>query len=353
VRTNAFLRRALPIGAALAIGSGAGAAIYAGTTGGSKTTPTTVVASVPAQPAAATTTTLTQLYKNVAPGVVDIVVNTSSGGGFGDQGAQAEGSGFEVDTSGDIVTNQHVVQGATAIKVTFQDGTTAKATLVGTDPSTDIAVIKVDVAASKLSPLTFGSSADVQVGQPVAAIGSPFGLPETLTSGIISALDRTISAPNHFSISGAIQTDAPINHGNSGGPLLNSSGQVIGVNAQIESDSGGNDGVGFAIPSDAVKSVSDTIIAGGKVQHAYLGITISTPTSGAGAQVSSVKAGTPAANAGLKAGDVITAVDGTPVASADDLTAKVSAHQPGDKVTLTITRNGSSQKLDVTLGTHP
>jgi putative serine protease PepD len=352
VRTHAFLRRALPVGAALAIGAGAGAAIYAGSSGGSHQA-ATVIASVPAQPAAVTSTTLTQLYKNVAPGVVDIVVNTSSGGGFGDQGAQAEGSGFEIDNSGDIVTNQHVVDGATSIKVTFQDGKTAKATLVGTDPSTDIAVIKVSVPSSQLHPLTFASSADVQVGQSVAAIGSPFGLPETLTSGIISALDRTISAPNNFSISGAIQTDAPINHGNSGGPLLNSSGEVIGVNAQIESDSGGNDGVGFAIPSDAVKSVANTIVAGGTVQHAYLGITISTPTSGTGAQVTAVKAGTPAAKAGLKAGDVITAVDGTSVASSDDLTAKVSAHQPGDKVTLTITRNGSSQKLDVTLGTHP
>jgi putative serine protease PepD len=351
VNMHPFLRRALPIGATLAIGIGAGAAIYAGSTGGSSSAQTTVVASVPAQPAAATTTSLTQLYKNVAPGVVDIVVNTSSGG-FGDQGAQAEGSGFVVDSSGDIVTNQHVVTGANGIKVTFQDGKTAKATVVGTDPSTDIAVIKVSVDASELHPLTFASSAAVEVGQAVAAIGSPFGLPETLTSGIISALNRTISAPNNFSISGAIQTDAPINHGNSGGPLLNSGGEVIGVNAQIESDSGGNDGVGFAIPSDAVKSVADTIIAGGKVQHAYLGVTIGTASSG-GAQVSSVKADTPAAKAGLKAGDIITALDGATIATADDLTAKVSAHQSGDKVTLTIKRNSSSLTIAVTLGTRP
>jgi putative serine protease PepD len=351
VNMHPFLRRALPIGAAVAIGIGAGAAIYAGSSGGSSSATTTVVASVPAQQAAATTTGLTQLYKNVAPGVVDIVVNTSSGG-FGDQGAQAEGSGFVVDSSGDIVTNQHVVAGANGIKVTFQDGKTAKATVVGTDPSTDIAVIKVNVDASELHPLTFGSSAAAEVGQSVAAIGSPFGLPETLTSGIISALNRTISAPNNFSISGAIQTDAPINHGNSGGPLLNSSGQVIGVNAQIESDSGGNDGVGFAIPSDAVKSVADTIIAGGKVQHAYLGVTIGTASSG-GAQVSSVKADTPAAKAGVKAGDIITSLDGATVTTADDLTAKVSAHQSGDKVTLTIKRNSSTLKIAVTLGTRP
>ena len=349
---NAFLRRALPIGAALAIGSGAGAAIYAGSTGHSASTATSVVASVPAQPAASTTTSLTQLYKNVAPGVVDIVVNTKSSG-FGDQGATAEGSGFVVDTSGDIVTNDHVVTGATAITVRFQNGKTVKATLVGTDPSTDVAVIKVNVAASDLHPLTFASSSAVEVGQPVAAIGSPFGLPETLTSGIVSAVNRTITAPNNYSISGAIQTDAPINHGNSGGPLLNASGQVIGVNAQIESDSGGNDGVGFAIPSDAVKSVADTIISGGKVQHAYLGITIATASSGSGAEVSAIKAASPALSAGLKAGDVITAIDGTAVTTADDLTAKISAHQPGDKVTLSVTRNGSTLKLDVTLGTRP
>jgi putative serine protease PepD len=353
VNKHAFLRRALPIGAALAIGSGAGAAIYAGSTGHSASTTTSVIASVPAQQAASTTTSLTQLYKNVAPGVVDIVVNTKSSGGFGDQGATAEGSGFVVDTSGDIVTNDHVVTGATAIKVRFQNGTTVKATLVGTDPSTDVAVIKVNVSASELHPLTFASSSAVEVGQPVAAIGSPFGLPETLTSGIVSAVNRTITAPNNYSISGAIQTDAPINHGNSGGPLLNASGQVIGVNAQIESDSGGNDGVGFAIPSDAVKSVADTIISGGKVQHAYLGITIGTASSGSGAQVSAVKAASPALTAGLKAGDVITAIDGTAVTTADDLTAKISAHQPGDKVTLSVTRNGSTLKLDVTLGTRP
>jgi putative serine protease PepD len=353
VNKQTLIRRAAPVAAALAVGGGAGAAIYAGTNGGSSSPSTTVIASVPAQSAATTSTSLTQLYKNDAPGVVDITVNTTSGGGFGDQQAQAEGSGFVVDTDGHIVTNAHVVDGATSIKVRFQDGQTAKATLVGTDQGTDIAVIKVDVSASLLHPLTWGSSAAVQVGQDVAAIGSPFGLPETLTSGIVSAVNRTITAPNNYSISGAIQTDAPINHGNSGGPLLNASGQVIGVNAQIESDSGGNDGVGFAIPSDAVKSVATTLIAGGKVQHAYLGVSIGNPTSGEGAEVSSVKSGSPAQDAGLKAGDVITAMDGQSVASADDLTAKINAHSPGDKVTFTVTRNGSTQKLDVTLGTRP
>jgi putative serine protease PepD len=353
-----FLRRVLPVGAALLIGSGAGAAIYAGTTGSSGSTPSTVVASVPAQPAATTTTGLVQLYKNVSPGVVDITVQTNGGGGFGnfgDQSATAEGSGFVIDANGDIVTNQHVVAGATAITVRFKDGSTAKGTLVGSDPSTDLAVVKVNVDSSKLKPLAFGDSSTVEVGQQVAAIGSPFGLPESLTSGIVSALNRTITAPapNNFSISGAIQTDAAINHGNSGGPLLDASGQVIGVNSQIESDGGGNEGVGFAIPSDTVKSVTDALIAGKTPQHAYLGVTVGDSTSGAGAAIESVKSGTPADSAGLKAGDVVTKIDGVAVDNADDLTAKISAHQPGDKVTLTVTRSGATKTIDVTLGTRP
>jgi putative serine protease PepD len=351
--TRQTLRRTAPIAAALALGGGAGAAIYAASSGSSGTQ-STVVASVPAQPAAtrSTTTTLTQLYKNVAPGVVDITVTSSGGSGLA-SGAQAEGSGFVIDTSGDIVTNQHVVAGATSIKVRFQDGTVEKATLVGTDPSTDIAVIKVSGDSSLLHPLTFGSSASLLVGDEVAAIGSPFGLPDSMTSGIVSAVNRTITAPNKFSISGSIQTDAAINHGNSGGPLLNMSGQVIGVNAQIESDSGGNDGVGFAIPSDAVKSVANTLIAGQTVQHAYLGVQVGDSSSGAGAQVTTVKADTPASKAGLKAGDVITAINGATVANADDLTAKINAHKPNQKVTLTVTRNGKSLSIDVTLGVRP
>ena len=352
--SQTLIRRTVPVAAALAVGAGAGAAIYAGTSGGGSSAGggTTVVASVPAQPAATTSTSLPQLYKNVAPGVVDIKVDTTSGG-FGDQQAQAEGSGFVIDTDGHIVTNAHVVDGATSITVRFQNGKTVKATLVGTDQSSDIAVIKADADASQLHPLSWGSSSALQVGQDVAAIGSPFGLPETLTSGIVSALNRTITAPNNYSISGAIQTDAPINHGNSGGPLLNSKGQVIGVNAQIESDSGGNDGVGFALPSDSVKQVVTTLIGGGKVQHAYIGVSIADSSSGAGAQIASVKADSPASKAGLQAGDVVTAMDGDTISSADDLTAKISAHAPGDKVTLTVNRNGKTQTIDVTLGTRP
>jgi putative serine protease PepD len=361
------LRRTAPVAAAAAIGAGTGAGVYALTSGGSSSpavspaAPPTAI--VPAQPASSTqsTSSLTDLYRSASPGVVDITVDgvssSSNNGPFGPGGSQqtqAEGSGFVIDTKGDIVTNEHVVDGATSISVRFQDGTKAKATLVGSDKSTDIAVVKVDVAASKLHPLTLGDSTSTLPGQPVVAIGSPFGLPGTMTAGIVSAINRTITAPNNFSISGAIQTDAAINHGNSGGPLIDTAtGKVIGVNAQIESDSGGNDGVGFAIPINAAKNVATTLIAGGKVQHAYLGVTIRDAASGSGAQVSQVVSGSPADKAGLKAGDVITAVSGTTISGADELTAAVGSRAPGDAVTLTIDRSGSTKTITVTLGTRP
>jgi putative serine protease PepD len=357
LENRTFIRRGAPLAAALALGAGAGIGVYAGLSGGSTAITQTAIST--AQPAAVktTSTTLTQLYKTVTPGVVDITV-TSSGGtpspfGGGSGTSQAEGSGFVIDTSGNIVTNQHVVDGATAITVHFVDGTSAKATLVGSDPSTDIAVIKVDVAASRLHPVTLGTSKNVLPGQEVVAIGSPFGLADSMTSGIVSAVGRTIQAPNGYSIAGSIQTDAPINHGNSGGPLLDLSGAVIGVNAQIESGGGGSDGVGFAIPIDAVKSVATTLVAGGTVQHAYLGIHVGDATNGAGALIGSITANSPASKAGLKAGDVITRFDTTPITKADDLTAAVTAHAPNDKATVTVTRGGKSVQIDVTLGVRP
>ena len=360
MNTRTFLtRRAVSVAAALAVGAGAGAGIYAGLSGGSSPSATTPTAVVPAQPVAATqtVTSLTQIYKDATPGVVDITVSGSSSGnsfGFGgQQQTEAEGSGFVYDTKGDIITNAHVVDGASTITVHFQNGKSAKATLVGADDSSDTAVVKVSVDASQLHPLTIGDSSTVLPGQAVATIGSPFGLPETMTSGIVSAINRTITAPNNYSIAGAIQTDAPINHGNSGGPLLNSSGEVIGINAQIESDSGGNDGVGFAIPINASKKVADTMISGGKVQHAYLGISVGDTANGTGAQIEKVVSGSPADTAGLQAGDVVTVIDGTSISDANDLTASISTRAPGDKVTLTITRNGSSKSIAVTLGVRP
>jgi putative serine protease PepD len=361
VNKSTILHRVVPVVAALALGGGIGAAVYAGVSGGSSsaTTTTTTTTAAPAtstvQPAAATTTGLTQIYKQATPGVVDITVTQAAGNsfGFGQQSSQAEGTGFVYDTKGDIVTAAHVVDGATSIKVDFQDGKTATAKLVGKDDSTDTAVIKVDVASSELHPLTIGSSAGLQPGDEVVAIGSPFGLTETMTAGIVSAIGRTITAPNNYSISGAIQTDAPINHGNSGGPLLNASGQVVGVNVQIDSNSNGSEGVGFATPVDTVKSVADTLISGGKVQHAYLGIQVSDAANNDGAKIGSVVSGSPADNAGLKAGDVITAIGGKKISTADDLTAAVNVYKPGDKATLTVDRDGSTKSISVTFGTRP
>jgi putative serine protease PepD len=368
-----FLRRGAPIAAAAVIGAATGAGVYALTSGADHPASSTAAPSVviPAQPAAKTTTsaptTLTQLYKDDTPGVVDIVVksttagsssfgnpNFGSPGGGQQQETEAEGSGFVIDGKGDILTNEHVVDGATSITVHFHDGTTAKGTLVGSDKSTDVAIVKVDVNASELHPLTLGDSSTVQPGQSVVAIGSPFGLPGSMTSGIVSAVNRTITAPNGFSISGAIQTDAAINHGNSGGPLIDvSTNSVIGIDAQIESDSNDNAGVGFAVPIDAAKSAADTLIAGGTVQHSYLGVTVGDATTRSGAQVGCVVTNGPADKAGLKAGDVITAVDGTAVSGADALTASLSSRAPGDKVTLTVVNGGSTKSVGVTLGSRP
>jgi putative serine protease PepD len=362
-------RRTPALLVAVALASGAGGAAVYGLADGGGTTTVATTAPIPAtaRPAAAVKTTgalsVNQIYQQVKNGVVDIKVRTSSGastpnfggpgGGGSSQESQAEGSGFVIDTNGHIATNQHVVDGATSIEVTFADGKTASAKVVGTDRSTDVAVIQVDAPKSELHPLQFGDSNAVQVGDGVVAIGSPFGLEGTVTTGIVSALDRTIDAPNNFTISGAIQTDAAINHGNSGGPLLDAAGHVIGINSQIESNSGGNDGVGFAIPSSMVQRVAQELISGGKVAHAYLGVQLGDAASGAGATVGQVAGGGPAADAGLRSGDVVTAIDGRAIGSADALVSAVDGHKPGDQVTLKVRRGGSTSDIKVKLGTRP
>jgi S1-C subfamily serine protease len=255
-RRLAALIAAGAAGAAVAIGTAA-AVGAAGTT----TVRQTVVSAQ--QTALASTLAASQIYAQDASGVVDIAVTTTATDPFGNtRSEQDEGSGFVVDEQGDIVTNEHVVDGATSIVVTFSDGTKAKATLVGSDASTDLAVIRVHVGASELTPLTLADSSTVEVGDPVVAIGSPFGYADSITSGIVSALGRDIEAPNGATIKGAVQTDAAINPGNSGGPLIDASGRVIGVNAQISSQSSGSAGVGFAIPSSTVKSVVTRILGG-------------------------------------------------------------------------------------------
>jgi len=346
--------------AALAAGAGAGAGSYAAFGGNDAKTTTVVQQTAVGSPTAATKAlTVNGVYKSARAGVVEITVTTSKGSGSssfpfgGSQQSQAQGSGFVYDTDGHIVTNDHVVDGASSISVTFSDGTKYSAKLVQADPSSDLAVIKVDAPSSKLQPLSLGDSSALEVGDGVVAIGSPFGLDETVTAGIVSALDRDISSVNNFTISGVIQTDAAINHGNSGGPLLNMSGEVVGVNSQIESDSGGNEGVGFAVPSKTVSSVVSKLAKGQKVEHPYLGVYVQTASKRPGAQIGRIQSGSPAADAGLKAGDVITNFGGEAIRSANDLTTAVGSKQPGDKVSVTYVRNGDTKTVDLKIGTRP
>jgi S1-C subfamily serine protease len=318
-------------------------------TGASNTTTTPAPAptsTVSASPAS--TSSVAGIYQRVSPGVV-FVENDQNGQ------AAASGSGFVIDSAGDIVTNEHVVENGTGFRVRFgENGDPIPAKLLGADKSNDLAVLKIDPSKVKggLQPVTLGESKSLRPGEPTVAIGSPFGLEGTVTSGIVSALNRTIQAPNGFSISGAIQTDAAINPGNSGGPLLDSAGRVIGVNSQIASQSGSNSGVGFAIPVDQVRRVIPYLEKGQKVPHAYLGVA-SGDTQQGGALVGQVTAGGPAAKGGLQQGDRIIAIDNQPIRSPDDLSAAVNDRKPGETVTLTVERGGSRRTLNVTLGTQP
>jgi S1-C subfamily serine protease len=340
-----------------------------------------------------------QIYNQVSPSVVTInvvqrqAVDNSFAPFFGIppsqlpqyQYQQALGSGFVWDMQGDIVTNNHVISGASQISVTFADGTTVPGKVIGADPSGDLAVVKVSAPASELHPVQMGDSTTLKVGQLAIAIGNPFGEQNTMTTGIISALGRSLPAnPNSqgatYAIPDVIQTDAPINPGNSGGVLLNDQGQVVGVTFQIESQSGSSAGIGFAIPSVIVKQIVPSLIATGHYEHPYLGISGSSldsalaqamglPANQRGALVVSVTPGSPADQAGLQAstrqvtidgqpalvgGDVITAIDGQPVRRFGDMVAYLArSTKVGQTVTLTILRNGSTETVKVTLAARP
>jgi putative serine protease PepD len=372
------------VAAAALAGAAAGAAVVAVVGTGTKTVTTRVVPA--ASPAASTsgTQSVAALYDAAVPGVVEVDATTTSSGpsqgfGFGGGGngstSQAEGTGFVYDTAGHVLTNEHVVSGASSVKVKLHGGSIYTAKVVGTDASTDVAVLKIDAPASALHPLTLGDSSSVKVGDGVVAIGNPFGLDDTVTTGIVSAVNREITAPDNSPIEGAIQTDAAINHGNSGGPLFDLNGDVIGITAQIESDSGGNDGVGFAIPSNLVKSIAGQLIQNGSVQHPLLGVEVATlPQSAAtqlgeaaGVAVAGVQPGTGAAKAGLKAatgsaivagqsyptgGDVITAIDGLKLTSAQELRNAIASKKVGAGVELTIVRGGRTRTVHATLGSR-
>ena len=321
----------------------------------------------------------TRVYEEAAPGVVTIRSV------FSDDKA-AEGSGFVLDKSGEIVTNAHVVteeagdkrEAAEHVYIEFPDRNVVSAEIVGFDPFADVALLQIKPDGFALHPLALGDDRDLEVGQPVAAIGSPFGEQQSLSVGVVSATDRSVKSLTQFDISGAIQTDASINPGNSGGPLLDAGARVIGINQQIETNSGANDGVGFAVPISAVKRSIAQLRSDGSAEYAYIGVS-SQPLypqlarklgleTDFGSLVSEVAAGGPAAEAGIEGGDekltfqagryrvggdVILEVAGQKIVGPDDLAKVVADHEPGDKVTVTILRDGRREEIELTLGDRP
>jgi S1-C subfamily serine protease len=381
------------LGGGLALG---GAALFGGV-GGSTTTVNRVVGVPPSGTPVLSQTgkalTINQIYRRAAPGVVQVtatqVVSVPSvdpffGSPFPPQAQQTKalGSGFVIDKAGHVVTNYHVVSGARAVEVSFSNNESLKARVVGTDPSTDVAVLQVDAHSRALTPLNLGNSDGVHVGDSVVAIGNPFGLERTVTTGIVSALQRVIPAPSrNYSIDHVIQTDAALNKGNSGGPLLDAGGNVIGVNSQIQTGdtaSTGNVGVGFAVPINTVKTVAAQIIRTGHAEHAFLGITAQPVSDSAaklfrlpsnhGLLVETVKPGSAAAKAGLRAGtqsatlagvtyplggDLIDTVQGDPLYSIEQLRDAIGDKKPGDEVKLGVYRGDKHRTVTVKLGRQP
>jgi S1-C subfamily serine protease len=325
-----------------------------------------------------------QIYDRLAPGVVTVISLFESGASILDDGGEGgQGSGFVIDGEGYIATNAHVVTSdsggrAEQVFVEFSDGNRVEAKIVGVDPNADVALLKVDPSGLALTPLRLGVSHGIAVGEPVAAIGSPFGERQSLSIGVISAIDRNIESLTRFQIGDAIQTDAAINPGNSGGPLLNAHGRVLGINAQIKSQSGGGEGVGFAIPVDAVSRSLRELRANGKVGYGYLGVqTLSLWPQLAerldldvedGALIQDIESDSPADKAGLRegddeigfqatrvrtGGDVIVAVDGRRLSRSDDLADEISAMSAGDEVELELVRDGQHKTVRVRLGERP
>ena len=329
-----------------------------------------------------------QIYDRLSPGVVTVLSLFRGGSSLLEDGGEGgQGSGFVLDGNGYIATNAHVVttdegdgtEKADQVYVEFIDGNRVTADIVGHDPNADVALLKIDPEGLSLTPLHLGESHTISVGQPVAAIGSPFGERQSLSIGVISALDRTIRSLTQFEIGDAIQTDAAINPGNSGGPLLDAAGRVIGINAQIKSQSGGGEGVGFAVPVDAVRRSLRELRENGRVDYGYLGVETLTVwpqlaeridlNVNTGALVQQVVDGSPAEDAGLEAGDeeisfqgqdsiaaggdLIVAVDGKRLTREHDLADEISAHSAGEKVELTILRDGQRRTLEVELGRRP
>jgi putative serine protease PepD len=343
-------RTLLVVAVASILGGAAGTGVAIGLRDDGSTTTTTTAHSAAAA-SDGPSLSARDIYRQAADSVAYITARQAQG--------SATGTGFVVDADGLIVTNEHVVDGSSDITVKLGDGKAQRADVVGQDKSTDLALLKIDTGEAKLTPLKLADSSKVQIGDATFAIGNPFGLEDTLTTGVVSATERQISAPDGFSINGVLQTDAALNPGNSGGPLLNDQGEVIGVNSQIESSSSGNGssagsntGVGFAIPSNTVRKVIASLQEGGEVSHAYLGVSTS-DASGGGATVESVSAGGPAASAGLREGAVIVGVDDVTVVSSDDLIAAIDGHRPGDQVKLKVRSSSGTDTVTAKLGERP
>jgi putative serine protease PepD len=347
--------RAAALIAAAALGAGTAVTAVVLTDGSKDPPKTTTIVGNAAAAASTSSESVGEIYRSSVAGVVEIKVSSTSStpSPFGQQSQVSQGTGFEIDSKGDIVTNAHVVEGANSISVETNDGKTHRATLVGSDATTDVAVIRIDAGESSLHPLAFGDSTALQVGDPVVAIGDPFGLADSVSAGIVSALGRTITSPDNHPIQDAIQTDAALNHGNSGGPLFNGQGQVVGITSQIYADdsTSGNVGIGFAVPSATVERIANELIADGHASHPYLGVSLA--DADGGARITQVESGSPADRAGLEAGDLITAIDGRSVSTADDVVQRLAAMSTGDSVTLSVTRNGSPTTIHATLGTAP
>lgn len=381
-----FLATASLLGGLVALGGVA----LTGDLGGATTVVRTSPAPTPAaQVAGSSPLTVAEIYARAAPGVVQITSrsgvqdDTSNAFPFDTpqlQPEQALGSGFVLDKAGHIVTNYHVIEGATEIEVSFSNNDSMSAKVVGSDPSSDIAVLKVDASTRALTPLELGDSDSVQVGDGVVAIGNPLGLERTATAGIVSALHRGLRAPDGAAIDEVIQTDAPINQGNSGGPLLNARGAVIGVNSQISTAGGGtgNIGIAFAVPINTVKDVTAQLIETGRVERAFIGIgahevtpelarVFRLPTR-RGLMVESVVQGSGADKAGIEdgstqvvvagesytlGGDIIVKVDGEQVSTLEDLRRVLTEQEPGDEIELELYRGDEKRTVEVKLGRQP
>ena len=357
-------RAAVPLLAAL-LGGALGAGIVVAVDD-DETTTKTVVEQAPLQ-SGGDGLNAAEIYKRDGPGVVFIVAEvvepaqTPFDFGVPQPRGQSTGTGFVIDEEGNILTNAHVVENASNVEVRFSDSRTARAEIRGRDRSSDLALIKVDPDGLDLRPLSLGTSADVEVGDPTVAIGNPFGLERTLTTGVVSALQRRIDAPDGFTISDVIQTDAAINPGNSGGPLIDATGKVIGINSAIRTGGAGegNIGIGFAVPIDTAKRVLPTLKEGKDVERAYLGVTTSSVVPEMnlrverGAVVQEVTPLSPADEAGFAVGDVIVRIGDREVRGTEDVSRIVDESSPGDEIEVEVVRAGERERIEVELAKRP